>query len=45
MTLEVTPQQAQLLALADEYAVLRLSVRPFGDDGPVGLPPVMTAFR
>ena len=45
VTLEVTPQQAQLLALADEYAVLRLSVRPFGDDGPVGLPPVMTAFR
>ncbi len=45
VTLEVTPQQAQLLSLADEYAVLRLAVRPFGDEGPVGLPPVMTAFQ
>jgi pilus assembly protein CpaB len=45
VTLEVTPQQAQLLSLADEYAVLRLSVRPFGDDGPIGLLPVITAFR
>jgi len=45
VTLEVTPQQAQLLSLADEYAVLRLAVRAFGDEGPVGLPPVITAFR
>lgn len=45
VTLEVTPQQAQLLSLADEYAVLRLSVRPFGDTGPMGLPPIITAFR
>jgi len=45
VTLEVTPQQAQLLSLADEYAVLRLAVRAFGDKGPVGLPPVITAFR
>lgn len=45
VTLEVTPQQAQLLSLADEYAVLRLSVRPFGDQGPVGLPPVITDFQ
>jgi pilus assembly protein CpaB len=45
VTLEVTPEQAQLLALSDEYAVLRLSVRPFGDGGPVGLPPVITAFE
>jgi pilus assembly protein CpaB len=45
VTLEVTPHQAQLLALGDEYAVLRLSLRPFGDEGPVGLPPVITAFR
>jgi len=45
VTLEVTPQQAQLVSLADEYAILRLSVRPFGDAGPVGLPPVITAFR
>jgi len=45
VTLEVTPEQAQLLALADEYAVLRLAVRAFGDEGPVGLPPVITAFE
>jgi pilus assembly protein CpaB len=44
VTLEVTPEQAQLLALGDEYAVLRLSVRPFGDVGPLGIPPMMTAF-
>lgn len=42
VTLEVTPQQAQLVALADEMGVLRLSVRPFGDDGPVGVAPVIT---
>jgi pilus assembly protein CpaB len=45
VTLEVTPQQAQLVSLADEYAVLRLTVRPFGDGGPIGLPPVITAFQ
>lgn len=45
VTLEVTPYQAQLLSLADEYAVLRLAVRAFGDEGPVGLPPVITAFE
>jgi len=45
VTLEVTPLQTQLLSLADEYAVLRLAVRGFGDQGPVGLPPVITDFR
>jgi pilus assembly protein CpaB len=45
VTLEVTPQQAQLLSLADEYAVLRLAVRPFGDGGIMGLPPVITVFE
>jgi len=45
VTLEVTPQQAQLLSLADEYGVLRLSVRPFGDVGPVGVAPVITALE
>jgi len=44
VTLEVTPEQAQLLALGDEYAVLRLSVRPFGDEGPLWIAPMMTAF-
>jgi len=45
VTLEVTPQQAQLLSLADEYGVLRLSVRPFGDYGPVGVAPVITTLE
>ena len=44
VTLEVTPQQAQLLSLADEMGVLRLSVRPFGDGGTVGVAPVITAL-
>jgi len=45
VTLEVSPQQAQLLVLADEYAVLRLAVRAFGDLGPVGIAPMITAFK
>ena len=45
VTLEVTPQQAQLLSLADEYGVLRLSVRPYGDDGPAAVAPVITALE
>jgi pilus assembly protein CpaB len=45
VTLEVTPQQAQLLALADEYAVVRLAVRAFGDQGPVGIAPMITVFK
>jgi pilus assembly protein CpaB len=45
VTLEVTPQQAQILVLGDEYGTLRLSVRPFGDDGLTGVSPVITAFQ
>jgi len=45
VTLEVTPQQAQLLSLADEMGVLRLAVRPFGDGGTVGVAPVITALE
>jgi len=45
VTLEVTPQQAQLLSLADELGVLRLAVRPFGDGGTVGIAPVITALE
>lgn len=37
-TLEVTPDQAQLLALADQYGANRLTVRPFGDEQAVSLP-------
>ena len=32
VTLSVTPSEAQILALADEKASLRLSLRPFGDE-------------
>jgi pilus assembly protein CpaB len=31
-TLAVTPDQAQILAMADEFADIRLTLRPFGDD-------------
>ncbi|MBI1885685.1 MAG: Flp pilus assembly protein CpaB [Chloroflexi bacterium] len=37
-TLEVTPQQAQLLSLADQYGALRLTVRPFGEEEQVRTP-------
>jgi pilus assembly protein CpaB len=30
-TLAVTPEQAQILAMADEFADIRLALRPFGD--------------
>ena len=32
VTLSVTPEEAQTLAMADEKATLRLSLRPFGDE-------------
>jgi Flp pilus assembly protein CpaB len=32
VTLSVTPSEAQILAMADEKATLRLSLRPFGDE-------------
>ena len=31
-TLSVTPEDAQVLAIADKFADIRLSLRPFGDD-------------
>jgi Flp pilus assembly protein CpaB len=40
--LEVTPRQAQILSLADEYAVLRLSLRPFGEENLVPVSPFAT---
>jgi pilus assembly protein CpaB len=39
VTLALTPQQAQLLALAQEEGKVWLSLRPFGDDGQVQLGP------
>ncbi len=41
-TLEVTPEQAQQLALANQYGALRLALRNFGDDGQAELTPVIT---
>ena len=45
VTLEVSPDKAQILALADEYAVLRLSVRPFGDDSVAPVVPIVTGIH
>ena len=39
VTLEVTPQQAQILALADSSATLRLTLRPFAEDTRNPVPP------
>ena len=39
VTLEVTPQQAQILALADSSATLRLTLRPFAEDTRNAVPP------
>jgi pilus assembly protein CpaB len=40
VTLAVTPEQAQLLALVDTEGDVWLSLRPFGEDAPIELPPV-----
>lgn len=42
VTLEVNPRQAQVLALADQRATLRLSLRPFGEDTNVPVAPFIT---
>lgn len=41
-TLEVTPAQAQMMVLANQYGALRLSLRSFDDDGVAELAPVIT---
>ncbi|HEU0073613.1 MAG TPA: Flp pilus assembly protein CpaB [Dehalococcoidia bacterium] len=41
ITLEVTPQQAQILALADQQGDLRLSLRPFGDTNKAPVNPII----
>ncbi len=43
-TLDVTPQQAQHLALADQYGALRLAVRPFGDKQINDIAPIVTVI-
>lgn len=40
VTLAVTPEQAQLLALVDTEGDVWLSLRPFGEDATIELPPV-----
>jgi pilus assembly protein CpaB len=40
VTLEVTPDQAQVLALADNVATLRLSLRPFGEESQAPVAPL-----
>jgi pilus assembly protein CpaB len=42
VTLEVTPQQAQIMPLAEEKATLRLSLRPFGEGGRGPVSPIIT---
>jgi pilus assembly protein CpaB len=41
VTLEVTPQQAQVMASADLLGTLRLSLRPFGDNEQVEVTPII----
>jgi pilus assembly protein CpaB len=41
VTLEVTPQQAQVMAIADLHGTLRLSLRPFGEDDVVDVIPIV----
>jgi Flp pilus assembly protein CpaB len=41
ITLEVTPQQAQILAIADMQGDLRLSLRAFGDANKVAVNPIV----
>lgn len=44
VTLEVTPQQAQIMALADNRGTLRLSLRPFGEDSKGQVSPIVTVL-
>ena len=41
ITLEVTPEQAQIMATANIRATLRLALRPFGDDEEVDVAPFL----
>ena len=45
VTLEITPQQAQLLAMADQLGTLRLALRPFGEEGRVPVVPFVTVIE
>ena len=45
VTLEVTPQQAQVMAAADLLGTLRLSLRAFGDDEEVEVTPIIVLLQ
>lgn len=44
-TLQVTPDQAQMLTTADEHGVLRLGVRPPGDQADVEIQPTLVVVE
>lgn len=44
-TLEITPEQAQLMTLADEYGILRLSARSPGDEESRDVAPIVTTVK
>jgi pilus assembly protein CpaB len=45
ITLEVTPEQAQIMATANIRATLRLALRPFGDDEEVDVQPFLLTLN
>jgi pilus assembly protein CpaB len=45
ITLEVTPEQAQIMATANIRATLRLALRPFGDDEEVDVQPFLVTLN
>jgi len=44
VTLELTPQQAQVMATADQLGTLRLSLRPFGDEEEADVIPIIVVL-
>jgi len=45
VTLEVTPQQAQIMSIADLQGELRLALRPFGEDARAQVVPIVTLIE
>jgi pilus assembly protein CpaB len=45
VTLAITPQQAQVLALIDNKGTLRLSLRPFGETNVAQVNPILTVLK
>jgi pilus assembly protein CpaB len=44
-TLELTPDQSQLMTLADEYGILRLSARSVGDESTAPVAPIIATLE